>query len=285
MRGKAVGVLALLAAYAALAACGTFAADDPGPGTGVPDGATADGGTGNAADVAAADVIAADASWVTCRARKPAPAYCADFDEPDHGAYDFGTRVSLPVAGPNATVTFGTPAVSDPFAMAIATKTDRYKLESYGTSTVHTVHASFDVRFETLDTARRFAIAVVGARNTAFDHCYMSLELGGDHMYLQEHCGKVEGGTDVQSSPTVLSAIPALHQWLHFDLLLDLMTETVTFGLDDRTPNEFPLGVPASDGDLHLGGTSYVAFGIIDPIGADTGAVEISFDNVLAETH
>ena len=282
MRGKARGLLSVLAAYAALAACTSFTADDPVP-SGAPDAATADGAV-DATDALRADAGVADGGWIPCGARKPAPAYCADFDEPDHGPYDLGTRVSLPPIGPAAAVTFGTPAVSDPFAMTITTKTDRYKLESSGTTTVHTVHASFDVRFEALDTGRRFAIAVVGARNPAFDHCYLSLELGGDHMYLQEHCGKVEGGTDVQSSPTVLTAIPALQQWLHFDLLLDLTAETITFGLDDRVPSVFPLGVAASAGDLHLGGTSYVGLGIIDPIGADTGTVAISFDNLLAET-
>jgi hypothetical protein len=276
-------VLAVLAAYAAVAACSSFAADSgpvAGTGTGDLDAASAD----ESVDSQATDAAATDGGWVACGARKPAPAYCADFDEPDHGPYDLGTRVSLPVVGPNARVMFGMPAVSAPFAMAIATRTDRYKLESYGTSTIYTVHASFDVRFVALNTGRRFAIAVVGARNTAFDHCYLSLELGGDRMYLQEHCGKVDGGTDVQSSPTVLAAIPALDQWLHFDLLLDLSAETITFGLDDRTAAVFPLGVAPSAGDLHLGGTSYVAFGIIDPVGADTGEVTISFDNILAET-
>lgn len=283
MRGKSLGRLVRLAASAALVGCAAFAADDPVGGSAVP--SAPEAGALDGTSDAVLEGSAADAGWTACSARKPPPAYCADFDEPDHGPYEFGTKLSLPVADPSAIVTFGAPAVSDPFAMAIATHTDRYTLESYGTSTIHTVRSSFDVRFDTLNTGRRFAIAVVGARNVAFDHCYASLELAGDRMLLQEHCGRAEGGTDVQSYPTVLSAIPAVGDWLHIDLTLDLQAETMTFALGDRTPDSFPLDVSAADGDLHLGGTSYVAFGIIDPIGTDTGPVSLRFDNILAETN
>jgi hypothetical protein len=265
-----------------IAACSTFGGEDQPPSSpadaGAADGAPADAGT--ALVDASENEGAADAGWVPCHTRRPPPAFCADFDDDDHGDagvyYGNGIAVDLPPSTNIASATRRAPAVSAPNALWVYAVGASYAVKYYatGSADVSVIEGTASLRIASVpaQTMTLFGIGVHDQGNA--EYCSITLVTTPDAaagLRLISNCGSP--ANPIGRSTTVLASLPSATVFVAVHLRLDLPAGTASATVNDTGP--ITLGLDYSSQK------KFLAAVILGGDEIPSTPMQVAFDNVL----